>query len=107
MYKKILVPLDGSELSVCSVEHVKKVAAAEGVSEVILLRVLEPIASNDAAAWAMAGYSVIDLVNKNKTLASGYLSQAAEELNKQGISARTAVIEGSAAEAILDYAEKN
>jgi nucleotide-binding universal stress UspA family protein len=107
MYTKILVPLDGSELSVCSLEHVKKVAAADGVSEVILLRVVEPISPGDAAAWSQAGYTITDVLNKNKAAAKDYLSQAANILINQGISVQTEVIEGRAAESILDYAEKN
>jgi nucleotide-binding universal stress UspA family protein len=106
MYTKILVPLDGSELSACSLEHVKQIAGV-GMSEVILLKVIEPVASNDAAAWSQAGYTVTDLMDKNKTLAKNYLSQAADKLKNQGISARVEVIEGRAAESILDYAQKN
>ncbi len=107
MYAKVLVPLDGSELSECSLEHVKQVAAVNGGSDVILLRVIEPISSNDAAAWAQAGYALADVLNKNKALAEKYLTQAAGKLLGQGISARVEVIEGRVAEAILDYAEKN
>jgi len=43
MYKKILVPLDSSEFSECSLRHVKAIANGCGVPEVILLRVVEPI----------------------------------------------------------------
>jgi nucleotide-binding universal stress UspA family protein len=107
MYTKILVPLDGSELSECTLEHVKKVASVGSSSEVILLRVVEPISTNDAAAWSQSGYTITDVQNKNKTSAQEYLSQAATQLINQGISARTEVIEGRATESILDYAENN
>jgi nucleotide-binding universal stress UspA family protein len=107
MYTMILVPLDGSELSECALEHVKKVASLGGSSEVILLRVVEPISANEAAAWAQSGYTITDVQNKNKASAQEYLSQAAEQLINQGISARSEVIEGRATESILDYAEKN
>ena len=97
MYRKILVPLDGSELSECSLEQVKQAAAMGGASEVILLRVVEPISSNDAAAWVQAGYTLTDVQNKNLTGAKDYLSQAAEKLINQGMSARGEVVEGRAA----------
>ena len=42
MYKKILVPLDGSELAECALEHVKAIAIGCNVPEVVLLRVVEP-----------------------------------------------------------------
>jgi nucleotide-binding universal stress UspA family protein len=107
MFAKILVPLDGSELSECSLERVKQAAAGGGTTEVILLRVIEPVTSNEASAWMQAGYTVTDVQNKNKTAARDYLAQAAERLIKQGISTRGEVVEGRAAESILDYAEKN
>ncbi len=104
MYKKILVPLDGSELSACSLEHVKQTGAG---SDVILFRVIEPLPVNDLAAWAQAGYMVSDVIKRAKENARQALSLAAEKLAGHGISARVEVIEGRAAEAILEYAEKN
>ena len=107
MYTKVLVPLDGSELAACALEHVKKVASADGISEVILLRVVEPIASAETIAWSQGGYTVKDLENMNLKRAQEYLSLAAETLRNQGISARTEVIYGFPAESILGYAERN
>ena len=78
MYNRILVPLDGSEFSECSLGHVKQVAAAGGLSEVILLRVMEPVSTNDAAASSQAGYTITEVQNKNKAAAQDYLSRAAE-----------------------------
>ena len=43
MYKKILVPLDGSDLSECTLDHLKAVATGCHVAEVALLWALEPI----------------------------------------------------------------
>jgi nucleotide-binding universal stress UspA family protein len=107
MYSRILVPLDGSELSVCSLEHVKQVAIPGGASEVILLRVIEPVSRDDAVTWSQAGYSMTDVLNKTKDLAKENLTRAAGKLIDQGISARAEVIEGRAAESIIDFAEKN
>ena len=107
MYTKILVPLDNSELSECSLEHVKQVASVGGVSEVVLFRVIEHLSPNDAAAWQQAGYTVTDRQNKNKENAKEHLSRAAKILVDQGITTRVEVVEGHAAESILDYAEKN
>jgi nucleotide-binding universal stress UspA family protein len=107
MFNKILAPLDGSELAACSLEQVKKVAATDGASEVILLRVVELISPYDAAAWDRSGYTVTEIMTKNMNAAREYLAQAAARLLKQGITSRFEVIEGRAAESILDYAEKN
>ena len=107
MYTKILVPLDGSELSECSLDQVKKIAVVGGVSEVILLKVVEPVSINEATAWSQAGYTITEVQNKKEAGIKDYLTQTAEKLTDQGISARAEVIEGRAAESILDYAEKN
>ncbi len=107
MYSKILVPLDGSELSECSLEHIKPAATGGGTAEVILLRVVEPPNSGEVSAWSQAGYTVTDVQNRIKKDARDYVSRAAEKLVNQGISARSEMIEGRAAETILDYAEKN
>lgn len=45
MYKKILVPLDGSDTGECSLEHVKDIATGCSVPEVILLFVAEPVSA--------------------------------------------------------------
>ena len=42
MYKKILVPLDGSQPAECVLPHVESIAKGCGVQDVILLRVVEP-----------------------------------------------------------------
>jgi nucleotide-binding universal stress UspA family protein len=107
MYKKILVPLDGSELSGCSLEHVKQAVAAGGPTEVILLQVIEPVTPSIGSAWSQAGYTISEVQNKIKQEAKNFLDQIVDVVSKQGISARSEVIEGRAAESILDYAQKN
>ena len=39
MYKKILVPLDGSKLAECALPHVEKLAKGDDTEEVILVSV--------------------------------------------------------------------
>jgi nucleotide-binding universal stress UspA family protein len=107
MYNKILVPLDGSELSECSLEQLERVAAKGGGTEVILLKVVEPIMSNDAAAWAQAGYSPVEVENRNRADAADYISQVTEKLVNKGIQARGETLFGRPAESILGYAEEN
>jgi nucleotide-binding universal stress UspA family protein len=107
MYNKILVPLDGSPLAECTLEHVKSVTSGSPVPEVVLFRVVEPILSNEASAWAQAGYSAVEVDNRRKEEVKKYLSQVAEKLIAQGINARGEVEFGRPADTILDYAEKN
>jgi nucleotide-binding universal stress UspA family protein len=109
MYTKILVPLDGSPLAECSLEHLKTVVQGQGAPspQVILLRAVEPVSSNDAAALAQAGYMIADVEARKADEAKEYLFKMVDRLSKDGIAARDVVVFGRAAEAILDYAQKN
>ncbi|UCC90873.1 MAG: universal stress protein [Dehalococcoidia bacterium] len=104
MYKKILVPLDGSEFSECILEHVRAVATACQVPEVVLLRVIEP--------WDPQIYDVPegwqrDVQKKAQTSAEGYLSKLANNLKQEGVAASTTVVQGKPVDEILNYASKN
>jgi nucleotide-binding universal stress UspA family protein len=108
MYKKMLVPLDGSELSECSLEHVKAIASGCRVPEIVLLRVVEPLSAETVSAFAMAGD---DLLRKaeldNQTEAKNYMVQIKNKLVNDGLAVEAVVVDGRAAEEILDYAQSN
>ncbi|MBT9149388.1 MAG: Universal stress protein F [Dehalococcoidia bacterium] len=103
MYKKMLAPLDGSELSERSLKHVKAIATGCSVPEVILLRVAEPIRQS----YEMGEDWRHDIENRDEAAAREYLSQVATDLKQEGISAETIVVRGQAAEEILDYVKNN
>jgi nucleotide-binding universal stress UspA family protein len=42
MYKKIMVPLDGSELAECVLPHVESIITGCQVSTIVFVRVIEP-----------------------------------------------------------------
>lgn len=107
MYSKILVPLDGSKLAECSLGHLKSTISGNNNPEIVLLRVMETVSSNDIAAWAQAGYTLADIEKRNRSQVQEYLSNAVERLAKEGISANSEITYGRPAEAILDFAEKN
>jgi len=108
MYQKILAPLDGSELSECSLEHVKAVAIGCQVPEVVLLRVVEPISSQTYAAYAgIGGDWITKLERQDQAEAENYLSQMAANLSKEGIAVQTVIVSGRPADEILGYASKN
>jgi nucleotide-binding universal stress UspA family protein len=43
MYTKILVPLDGSKLAECVLDHVETIASGCGTQEVVLVSVTEKV----------------------------------------------------------------
>jgi nucleotide-binding universal stress UspA family protein len=112
MYKKILVPLDGSDLAECALEHVKAIATGCNVPEVVLLRIVEPTSSFSTGELAASNAKLAAQVEQqvetaHKTQAQQYVDKKADKLKKEGIAATSKIISGNAAESILNYAEKN
>ncbi|MFC2013844.1 universal stress protein [Chloroflexota bacterium] len=103
MYKKILVPVDGSELTECTLEHVRAIAKGCNVPEVILLRVVEPLRNvyEFGEDWYKGAQEKIQAEAKD------YLSKVVAALKKDGITADAVVVSDQPAEAILNYAKRN
>ncbi|MFW6150418.1 MAG: universal stress protein [Chloroflexota bacterium] len=105
MYRKILVPLDGSEFAECVLPHAKAVATGCQVPEVVLLYVVEPVRQ---PARAYMDSSVLEQARRDSmTSAKEYLNKVSSDLNLPGSTVQTVVVEGYPGEQILDYAEKN
>ena len=85
-YKKILVPLDGSEIAENALPYVKSIARLKN-SNVILFAV-----------------SLTIFVDRRDRLFTSYLEVNAKELNEEGIKATTATSYGDVAEEIVKYA---
>ena len=108
MYNKILVPLDGSQFSACSLQHVKAIAIGCHVPEVVLFRAVQPLSSNELSALAQMGEAPIEQIEaKAKSEAANYISGMVQELNKDGIVAVGKIVSGKADEQILEYAKNN
>ena len=108
MYNKVLVPLDGSQFSQCSLDHVRAIARGCNVPEVVLLRVVEPLSSPDIAGLAQAeGNSIAQVESENEAEAKDYISSMAKRLSEEGLSVKSEVVSGKADEVIVDYARKN
>lgn len=103
MYKKILVPLDGSNLAECALGHARGIATGCGVPEVDLLFVVEEIPATAGVTYSKS----IEGQGKLKAWGKNYLAKVEKSLVGEGIAARSIVLEGKPAEVILDYARKN
>jgi nucleotide-binding universal stress UspA family protein len=105
MYKKVLVPLDGSVLAECALPEVKRLALCGCVGEVLLVNVVE-----DPMRATFEGMEVLNLVeikNKLHDHARKYLSDVQIKLNAENIKAGSEVLSGRAAQSIVDYAKEN
>jgi nucleotide-binding universal stress UspA family protein len=103
MYKKILVPLDGSELAKRAFDEAEKLAKCFG-AEIILFQVVPfmPIYGSPELVTPL----IVD--EKQKESAEKYLDGLAEELKKKGLRATATVRTGQqVAVEIIDFAKES
>jgi nucleotide-binding universal stress UspA family protein len=102
MYKKALVPLDGSQLAECALSHVKKLAQDGAVGKVILLNVVDV---KLPPAYLNPDFDLRQLVDVQLDKSRKYLAQVKARLKE--ISVETEIMEGTdIAQDIVDYATK-
>jgi nucleotide-binding universal stress UspA family protein len=121
MYRKILVPLDGSELAECAVPHIEVLTKCD-TAEVILVSVTELVEGHTVlegsgqpvrlpvGGWVQPSQPlgerlVPEAFGKKEKEAQRYLDSIAKKLAAKGINASTEVLLGKPAEAIVDYAK--
>lgn len=102
MYKKILVPLDGSTLAEAALPHAEALAKSEG-AEIIILRVPNlPAADLFARYPAMANKIVEDMEIETDQ----YLQEEVNKLSKEGVKVSGLLREGPVPDTILAVAEE-
>lgn len=102
MYKKILVPLDGSRRAETSLRHVEELAYRFEAS-VILMRVVDLVAPIGAAESAYTGLRQQELEQATRE-ARAYLMPLQGMFREKGIEAHLAVTYGRPVDAILKTA---
>jgi nucleotide-binding universal stress UspA family protein len=104
MYKKILVPLDGSELAECAVSHVKNILKQDSTSEVTLLNVFKVDLLPETSGFLDINARRAALLTES----GNYLTGVECRLASESIKVKKESIEGNRpAETISDYAQKN
>jgi nucleotide-binding universal stress UspA family protein len=102
MYKRILLPLDGSHLSEQALPHA--IAIAECFqSELVLLRVLVPLPRPPTTAEA----AILRAEEATVILVHEYLEHVAASVQEHGITVQVITTEGRPHFQILQYAETN
>jgi nucleotide-binding universal stress UspA family protein len=109
MYKKVLVPLDGSELAECALSHVINLIKDGLVEDVTILNVFSVPVALLGAGGETSQYIDINALNEKMRYDSiKYLGDLKSRLGSKGIKVNTESLEGSrAAEVISDYVQKN
>ena len=123
MYKRILVPLDGSKLAECALPHVEQLAKGCNTEQVILLSVTERVQGyravegpSEPVVGAGGGWMgsvqpprqqlAPEAVGKKEKQAQRYLDRIAKTLTAKGINVSTEVVLWKPAEAIVGYAKQ-
>lgn len=106
--RRILVPLDGSELAESVLPHVEAVARQRGaeVVEVLLVGVCEPMLLPSYYPVALP-LSWDDHIARCRRETGEYLQKIAKRLQNEGLKVSFEVLVGKPADAIVDYVSKN
>jgi nucleotide-binding universal stress UspA family protein len=106
MYRKIMVPLDGSELAECVLPHVEAFMKGFNLSDVILVRVVEPEMPYHGE-FRIDPEIVARKEAERKSSAKDYLTKVAKRIQTEATTVRAEVLVGRVPESLTDYAEKN
>jgi len=98
MFRKILVPLDGSSFAEEALPHARELAECGG-GEIVLVRVDEPY--EPPPGIFVPATAIPEVVRLS---AGEYLEQLVSRLRLAGIKVESAVLDGKVADAILKYA---
>jgi nucleotide-binding universal stress UspA family protein len=102
MYKKILVPLDGSPLSEAVLPHAEALAKSEGAEIIILSVPSIPAAEFLSRNPAMASAIIKDVEDETNQ----YIQTEIEKLQKDGIHVKGLTRMGPVPETILEVADE-
>jgi len=109
MYKKIMVPLDGSELAECVFPHLEAIVKGCRSPEVIVVQAVEPLSV--PYGREVAQFTSLEQVKAfethQKVEAEKYLKGIVARLRKAGVNARADLVYGKAGETLSDYVPKN
>ncbi len=108
MYEKIMVPLDGSELAECVLPHVEGLIKGCHVSNVVFVRVVEPITAPVGIGNVYIGREESrERESTRKSAVKDYLNQIVDRLKYEGTELHSEVLVGRVADSLADYTEKN
>ena len=112
MYKRIMVPLDGSELAEGVLPHVKAFVSNFPVESITFVRVVEPapMIFDDTASISSTSREKMIADTKRieehtKLVASEYLDGVANRMKREGVDFQSEVLTGRVAERLAEYIE--
>ncbi len=106
MYKKILVPLDGSKLAECVLPHVEALARGCQVQNVLFVRVVEPFQQVITSEYVFREEEAAQANAEMKAESTKYLQQLVSQF-KWGVPTSWEILMGRPAETLADYGTKS
>lgn len=103
--KKVLVPLDGSELAETVLSHITPLAEKMSL-EVVLLRVYSLLTGGYVADAEAYTPNLDRFLKEIKEEAEKYLAEKVQQLRRRGVKVSSDLLEGDAAGTIIDFAKK-
>jgi nucleotide-binding universal stress UspA family protein len=100
MYNRILLPLDGSAVAEQALPHAIELAQCFQ-AELILLRILEPLAEK----LSMTGKTVKYAENVTREVVEKYMESACSEVQERGLRVKSNILEGRPHTEIVRFAE--
>lgn len=109
MYKRIMVPLDGSKLAEIVFPHLEIVVKGCTTPEVVVVQAVEPISIPIGRELSQLNSfeEVKTFETHHASDAEKYLKEIVARLQGRGIKARAEVVFGKAGDALSEYAVKN
>jgi nucleotide-binding universal stress UspA family protein len=109
MFKKIMVPLDGSELAECVIPYVEGLIDQGQVESIVFVRVVKPVI-NPASFEVDLAYIPEDwdkLQSEKKAFAESHLKKVVSRLKQGDVKFKTEVLVGRIGDSLLDYLNSN
>jgi nucleotide-binding universal stress UspA family protein len=107
MYKKIMVPLDGSELAECVLPHVEAFIEGCHVNHFVFVRVVEPAATFYSGDYPISPEVMQEKETAGEKIARDYLDQLVSRLDYENTELHFEVLIGNVADSLADFADDN
>jgi len=105
MYKKIMVPLDGSKLAECVFPHVESLVKGGQVGEVVFVRVAEPYSFSLTSGEELPkAEDIVRFDAEARATAEKYLQTVVDRVKSNGVNVRGEVLIGRPSVKLAEYA---
>ncbi len=106
MYKKIMVPLDGSKLAECVLPHVESLVRAGQVGELVFVRVIEPFHSFASVEGIPKQEDIARVNAQSRAAGEEYIHSVADRMKSSGVTVREEVQFGNPSVKLSEFANE-